>query len=575
MATNKQLKFYKVQSLPTTLVVGGIYFEVSTQRICVAKSTTEYDAFGVGLKSAELVDGKLTITRYDDTKVTVDFNDIASATSVQAALNSINDKINVINGDGEGSIKAAVAAEKSRAEGEEAKIRQEFAAADAAAATAASEEYGKIRGELSAAQTTLQGNIDLKADKSTTYTKDEVDGFVNAKANAADVYTKTDADAKVKVVSDALAQEVTDRTNAVTGLQDQIDDLVAGTVDVKHAEADKYIEVTKVEGTTTYTVASKGIDDAISAAVGTETANRESAISTLQDEVDGIEAKVNTLVGSDADKTVRAIAAEEVAAQLIPETAGEALDTLQEIAAWIQAHPGDASAMNADIETLKTKVGEKAVNVQISEAISALSDEDKSSEDANLIKVTVSQADGNVTAVSVNDEALDAKFKSTDDAVALNTAAVADYKTRIEALESTSDSLDATYVKSADYATDKAALAQKDIDLQGEIDAAEGRLDVVEGDISTIKGEQTTQNSAIEAAAALGQQGIDDASAALTEAQAKVASVTSNDSYVSVDNTDAKNPKLSLNVTGEIAENNTGLVTGGTIFNALCWAEFD
>lgn len=572
MATTKQLKFYKVQSLPTTLVVGAIYFEVSTQRICVAKSTTEYDAFGVGLKSAELVDGKLTITRYDNTQVTVDFNDIASATSVQAALNSINDKINVINGDGEGSIKAAVAAEKSRAEGEEAKIRQEFAAADEAAASAASEEYGKIRGELSAAQATLQGNIDLKADKSTTYTKDEVDGFVNAKANAADVYTKTDADAKVKVVSDALAQEVTDRTNAVTGLQDQIDDLVAGTVDVKHAESDKYIEVTKVEGTTTYTVASKGIDDAISAAVGTETANRESAMSTLQGEVDGIEAKVNTLVGSDADKTVRAIAAEEVAAQLIPENAGEALDTLQEIAAWIQAHPGDASAMNADIETLKTKVGEKAVSVQISEAISALSDEDKSSEDANLVKVTVSQADGNVTAVSVNDEALDAKFKSTDDAVALNTAAVADYKTRIEALEATSGDLDTTYVKDSVYQTEKAA-------LQGEIDAAEGRLDTAEGEIDTLQaaierldGEQDTQDQAIAAADAKGAQGIADAATALAEAQAKVKSVTGDADVNATTNDHAVS--LSLNKATSVAEGDTKAVTSGAVYDALCWVEF-
>lgn len=66
--------------------------------------------------------------------------------------------------------------------------------------------------------------------------------------------------------------------------------------------------------------------------------------------------KVTTLIGSDANKSVRAIANEELAAQLIPANAGEALDTLQEIAAWIQSHPGDATAMNNAITALQAKL---------------------------------------------------------------------------------------------------------------------------------------------------------------------------------------------------------------------------
>lgn len=69
---------------------------------------------------------------------------------------------------------------------------------------------------------------------------------------------------------------------------------------------------------------------------------------------------VDTLVGSDTAKSVRTIANEELAAQLIPANANEALDTLQEIAAWIQAHPGDASSMNSAISALETKVGAAA-----------------------------------------------------------------------------------------------------------------------------------------------------------------------------------------------------------------------
>ena len=68
-----------------------------------------------------------------------------------------------------------------------------------------------------------------------------------------------------------------------------------------------------------------------------------------------VDTKVTTLIGSDTDKSVRDIANEELAAQLIPDDAKESLNTLQEIANWIQNHPDDASAMNSAIEALKTK----------------------------------------------------------------------------------------------------------------------------------------------------------------------------------------------------------------------------
>lgn len=70
-----------------------------------------------------------------------------------------------------------------------------------------------------------------------------------------------------------------------------------------------------------------------------------------------VKALVETLIGDDASKSVRTIANEELAKQLIPENAKEALDTLQEIAAWIQKHPDDATAMNAAIEANAAAIG--------------------------------------------------------------------------------------------------------------------------------------------------------------------------------------------------------------------------
>lgn len=78
------------------------------------------------------------------------------------------------------------------------------------------------------------------------------------------------------------------------------------------------------------------------------------AIKAHKDSIDGV---VSTLVGEDAGKSVRTIANEELAAQLIPEGAKESLNTLQEIAAWIQDHPDDASAMNQAITGLEALVG--------------------------------------------------------------------------------------------------------------------------------------------------------------------------------------------------------------------------
>lgn len=78
---------------------------------------------------------------------------------------------------------------------------------------------------------------------------------------------------------------------------------------------------------------------------------------TLQGNIDAVSGKVTTLIGEDANKSVRTIANEELAKQLIADGAAESLDTLGEIAAWIQSHPNDASAMNKAIEDLEALVG--------------------------------------------------------------------------------------------------------------------------------------------------------------------------------------------------------------------------
>lgn len=83
----------------------------------------------------------------------------------------------------------------------------------------------------------------------------------------------------------------------------------------------------------------------------------QGAVDKAQGAATANKATIDQLVGADKGKSVRAIANEELVAQLIPETADETLNTLKEIADWIQKHPNDAAAMNSAIEKLKTLIG--------------------------------------------------------------------------------------------------------------------------------------------------------------------------------------------------------------------------
>lgn len=100
------------------------------------------------------------------------------------------------------------------------------------------------------------------------------------------------------------------------------------------------------------------------------------------------EGKVDTLIGTDTEKSVRTIANEELAAQLIPANAAEALDTLQEIAAWIQAHPGDVSTMNAEIAALENYLT-TAKKSDIDAAIAAKHTHANSAALANLTQTVI------------------------------------------------------------------------------------------------------------------------------------------------------------------------------------------
>lgn len=111
------------------------------------------------------------------------------------------------------------------------------------------------------------------------------------------------------------------------------------------------------------TVSQEDLDEALAALIDSK------ADASALEEVAG---KVNTLIGDDSGKSVRAIANEELAAKLIGENAKESLNTLEEIAAWIQDHPDDAAAMNAAIATKADKADLEAYQTSNDARVDAL-----------------------------------------------------------------------------------------------------------------------------------------------------------------------------------------------------------
>lgn len=175
-------------------------------------------------------------------------------------------------------------------------------------------------------------------------------------------------------------------------------------------------------------------------------------ITALTGRADAVEGKVTTLVGDDAGKSARTIASEELTKQLVPENAKESLDTLQEIAAWIQKHPDDASAMNAAIDALKTKVGD------IPEGATA------------------------TTVVAYIKELVDAeKVRAT--------GAESGLDTRVKAVEAKLGDGEGSVAKQIEAAvkTETDARIAADSTLDGKITTAQGAADKAQGDVDALK----------------------------------------------------------------------------------------
>lgn len=170
----------------------------------------------------------------------------------------------------------------------------------------------------------------------------------------------------------------------VTALQETINKLgaLASKDTISQADLDEAL-ATLITGKADQTALQAEIDRATAAeealggridSVGGQISNLMTEVIPTLDDAIGIMWNMTDDSEGDSGKSIRTIANEELAAQLIGENAKESLDTLAEIAAWIQSHPDDASAMNQAIAALQTKVdtGDQTVSAYVTAAIEAL-----------------------------------------------------------------------------------------------------------------------------------------------------------------------------------------------------------
>lgn len=181
-------------------------------------------------------------------------------------------------------------------------------------------------------------------------------------------------------------------SSVVTGVDDRVKAIeadylkaanIAGKLDTSVYEA-KVAELAKADADNLK--AAKDYADA-------EIAKLDSA--TVSAQVEANKQAIEILNGdANVANSVRNITATELA-KIINDNDATSIDTLEEIAAWIAAHPESVAAINKEISDVKALVGTTAVATQITDAINAL-DVTDTAVDGKYVSA-VSETDGKIS----------------------------------------------------------------------------------------------------------------------------------------------------------------------------------
>ena len=434
----------------------------------------------------------------------------ASQAYVDKQVETINGSINFANGRLD-ALEAEIDQEiKDRQNGDDA-VRSEFAAADdvvrgefAAAdkalgerIDATNEALGELSGKLDAevaareaADQVLQSNINEEVDA-----RKEADYEIRADFEAADdaIKAMVGTPDEGKTVVQMVKDEASARETAISGIQGQIDALdetYATDAELKEA-VDELKESIQVESSKATTVVAEGTDAGNNLEIASSTDDETGATTytiNLTDvasktSLDATILKVDTLIADDADKSVRTIANEELAKQLLeggPDgtTAGESFETLKELAAWLEEHPDDAAAMNEAIQANKTAIEKEVTDRQtaisgIQGQIDALDETYATDDELSAVK---SELEGKITAAE----------KKATTVVAEGT----DAGNNLEIVPTTDEDGATTYTVNLSDVASKTTL-----------DATITRVETNEGKLAVIQGDESVEGSIAKALA--------------------------------------------------------------------------
>jgi predicted nucleic acid-binding Zn-ribbon protein len=281
----------------------------------------------------------------------------------------------------------------------------------------------KIRGEFAAADTALENKLTsgyTDAVAAEAALREQGDA---ATLNSATGYTDT------KVAAEAGLRDAEDKKlqGAITTLDGKVDtkvtELEGKIAAAKDAATTKVVEGTDAGNNMTIVESAGEGGSKVFTVNLTDVASAE----TLAE----VKGQVTKLIGDDAIKSVRAIANEELAAQLIPSGATEALDTLQEIAAWIQEHPEDAAAMNAAISGNTDAIADNAdaIATETAERKSEITRVEK------LVTGNTSSLQGEIDAVEGRMDTAEDEIDALQSATTANASAITVNANAIERVE--------------------------------------------------------------------------------------------------------------------------------------------